>query len=347
MKWRAAIVGVGQAGVQGSATNAAWKIGHVHAKTYLASDRFDLCAAADISQGNLDYFIDLFPQVTSSHLGIDEMLAEMKPDVVSICTYAGTHAEMIRKCVAAGVKGIVCEKPLVSSPRELTAIRTLIAQSGVKLIVPHFRRYMPAFAHVGRRVGNGEFGAPVSFSAAIGNGWDLAEWGSHWMDMFRFLNNDAMPDYVLAQARVTDRRGFGHAIEDHAVAAMGFASGLTAYLEVGPKYLPDSLTMVLNYANATIQIRNENHVTILGAGGAEVHDFSAGHDILPAWGQLFDSLARWLDGGPASPLRFEIAAGTAETCFACYQSMISGDRIDLPLQSDVGVWPVELLAKPR
>lgn len=348
---RAGIVGVGMAEGKGSPTGGAFRIAYLHAQALKACKDVELVSAADISEHNLTVFQNRF-DVSDGHLSLQAMLDSAKLDVVHICTYVGLHLKMLEACAVAGIKGVVCEKPLVTSPAELRRLRDLVDSSGMKIMVPHFRRYLPAFVEARDIYNSGEIGEPVSVMAAIGDGWDLSEWGSHWLDMFRFFHNDDMPKWVLSQARVTDRRGFGHAMEDHAVATMQFPNGGRATLEVGPSYLPDNANMVLTGTRGSIVVRNELMVSTYSSKGERHTDHASPNQAAkrntPAiWADMFDELAAWVNGGPELSLGLSTTGGSAELNLACYMSMVNGDRIDFPMQSDHSEWPVEELARRK
>lgn len=340
---RASIVGVGQAQKQGSPTTGAYRIGYTHARTYRRTPGFELVSAADIDAGNLQAFNQEFG--VAGYSSLEELLRNDRPDVVSLCTYVGLHLDMIKACVAAGVKGILCEKPLVASPAELAELRTLVAASGVKIIVPHFRRYRKVFARSREILASGEIGERVIVSAAIGNGWDLSEWGSHWLDMYRFFHDDRMPEWVMAQARVTDRRGFGHAMEDHAVAFMEFPGGGRAVLETGVHYLNDGVTMTIGGSRGSIVIVAEDKLRVYTAAGARDEDFSDADGLLAAWSEMAADFRDWINKDVPAPLGFDHVSGTAELTMGCYVSMVEGDRVDLPLKSSAREWLVEELAR--
>lgn len=343
--FKAAIVGVGQAGTAGgSPTRGAFRIGHVHAKAYRRSTNFELVSAADVNAENLAYFQGQFDGV-AGYPSLEALLAEQTPDIVSLCTYVGLHLKMIQTCIEAGVRVILCEKPFVSSPRELAVLRDLVAKSGVEILVPHFRRYIPAFKDASRLYSSGRVGERLMVTAAIGDGWDLSEWGSHWLDMFRFFHEDAMPEHVLAQARVRDRRGFGHAMEDHAMAFMAFPGGGRALLETGPSYLPDGVNMVLTGTEGSIYVRNESELRVVTADGVENMTYAENYDWIDAWVEMADTLATWLRDGTAPPLGFNHVSGTAELNLGCYMSMVEGDRVDFPMPLNWPEWPVEELAR--
>lgn len=340
---RAAIVGVGQAQGKGSPTTGAFRIGYVHAEMYGRTPGFTLVAGADINADNLRAFQDQF-KVEHGYPSLEEMLKVETPDVVSICTYVGLHLAMIRTCAEAGVKGIICEKPFVLSPVQLREVRDIVAKTGIKIIVPHFRRYLKAFARANEIYGSGEIGARVVVNAAIGDGWDLSEWGSHWLDMFRFFHSDDMPEWVLGQARVTGRRGFGHAMEDHAVVCMEFPGGGRAVLETGVHYLNDGVTMSLTGSRGAIVVLGEDKLRVYSETGVREENYE-GPDFVEAWCAMAADFCDWVNGGPAPSLAFDHVADTSELNLGTYLSMVDGDRVEFPLRHAIDEWPVEALAR--
>lgn len=340
----AAIVGVGQAKGDGSPTGGAWRIGYMHARMYAHTPGIELVTAADINATNLQVFQEKF-SVADGYESLEKMLAVTTPDIVSICTYVGLHLEMIKSCVAAGVKAIICEKPFLNSPAELAELRATVKTTGIKIIVPHFRRYLPAFARARDIYMSGEVGTPVVVTAAIGDNWDLSEWGSHWLDMFRFFHGDEMPKWVMGQARVRDRRGFGHAMEDHALAFMEFPNNGRALLEVGENYLNDDVTMVLTGSRGSVSVIGEDKLRISSPDGYREEDLSAPDAGLNSWSEMAADLRDWVNGGPEAPLGFDHIAGTSELNLGAYISMCDGDRVEFPLKHTGDEWPVEELAR--
>lgn len=343
--FKSAIVGVGAAGGKpGSPTGGGFGIGHVHGRVYNRSDNFELVAAADVNAENLAYFQLQFGDV-QGYPSLEAMLSEVKPDVVSLCTYVGLHLPMMETCIKAGVRAILCEKPFVKSPKELATLRKLVEESAVEIMVPHFRRYLPAFQRAREIYSSGQIGKRMMVTAAIGDNWDLSEWGSHWLDMFRFFHDDAMPTSVFGQARVRDRRGFGHAMEDHAVAYFTFPDGGRASLETGPEWLQGGANMVLTGTEGAIHISKEADLRIYSENGLTEERYSDNHDWIGAWVTMADTLALWLAEGSKPDLGFAHVSGTAEVNLGSYMSMVKGDRIDFPMPLDWSEWPVEELAE--
>ncbi|MCL4826218.1 MAG: Gfo/Idh/MocA family oxidoreductase [Caldilinea sp.] len=342
--YTAAVIGAGKAKDEGFMKGGGHRIGYTHGETYRRNKRTRLVAVADINAENLRAYQESF-DLEQGFADYRKMLAVVQPDIVSICTYVGLHRQMIVDACQAGVKGIICEKPFLSAPVDLGVVAAAAATFGTKIVVPHMRRYFPAFARAKDLYAGGEIGEPLLCIAGI-PGWDLSEWGSHWLDMFRFFHDDQPVEWVFGQARVRDQRGYGHAMEDHAVAYFGFVNGGKAILDGGMK-MAGEWTMTLVGTSGTIRIRGEDELVIQRADGQRTESYTDHpRSSYPAiWDCLLVDLIAWLDGGAEPMLGLTNMLKTSELNLAAYMSALRGDRIDLPLVSDVSEWPVEVLAR--
>ncbi len=341
--FKAAVIGVGKAQAS-SQKGGGHQIAYTHAAMYQHIDRTRLIAAADINEENLKAFQAKFG-VNEGFRDHREMLAQVRPDVVSICTYVGLHRSMIEDCARAGVKGILCEKPFLASPADCEAVRRVAAETGVKILVAHFRRNRLAFRRARDLYNDGTVGQPVMCLSGI-EGWDLSEWGSHWLDMFRFFHQDRPVRWVFGQARVRETRGYGHAMEDHACAYFEFEDGGKGFLDGGRKMNGDPI-MTLVGTQGTIRIFREVELWVDTAAGRRVEDFSK--EPVEQWPVMWDKmlvdLVAWLEGGPEPELGLSNMLKTSELNLAAYLSALRGDRVDLPLRDDLAEWPVERLAR--
>ncbi len=342
--YTAAVIGAGKAKDEGFFKGGGHRIGYTHGETYAHNPRTRLVAVADIQPDNLLAYQQEF-DLEQGFADYQEMLAAVQPDIVSICTYVGLHRQMLVDACRAGVKGIICEKPFLAAPADLTAVAEAAAASGTKIVIPHMRRYLPAFERAKELYTSGAVGQPVLCFAGI-PGWDLSEWGSHWLDMFRFFHNDQPVLWVLSQARVREQRGYGHAMEDHAVAYFAFADGGKAMLD-GGEAMNGEWTMSLVGTTGTIRVRREDELMIEDATGQHTESFTD-HPISSfsaIWDCLLADLVAWMDGGPEPMLGLTNMLKTSELNLAAYLSALRGDRVDLPLQDKLEEWPVEALAR--
>ncbi|MFM2090942.1 MAG: hypothetical protein RLZZ127_1431 [Planctomycetota bacterium] len=356
---RCAIIGVGRAIGDTGTKGGGHRIGWTHAGMFTRNPATALVAAADIDAGNLAGFRDRFP--CAGYADHRAMLAAERPDIVSLCTYVGLHEGMIADCARAGVRGIVCEKPYLPSPAAVARIDAIVRDTGIRIVTAHMRRHRPAFVRAAALYQGGAVGVPVMACAGIA-GWDLAEWGSHWLDLFRQVHGDREPAWVMGQARRRGARGYGHAMEDHAVAAVGWADGSHALLDGGMAMAGDA-TMTLAGSAGMIRLVGEERVDIIDHHGLRSELFSGAMPVgwerlgLPEppadhrgrswdglWDMLLGDLLAWMDGGPEPALGHGRSRGTCLLMLAAYLSARLGDRIDLPLAEAllaVDGWPLE------
>ncbi|WP_227497071.1 Gfo/Idh/MocA family protein [Planctomonas psychrotolerans] len=229
MTYRAAIVG---AGAPVAATNAnleGFSIGYSHARGYLACSDVDIVAIADINEANAQALAS-FSGGASAYTSLAELLAQEQVDILSVCTWPTLHAEMVLAAIEAGVRVILCEKPMAVSVDEIDRMVTAADAAGARLFVNHQRRYEQPYAGARRLIDAGHLGELVRVEGYVGDGWDLMSWGSHWVDMCRFLNADRDVSWVLAAADSNGNVRYGHFVEDHMLLQFGFADNSTLAL---------------------------------------------------------------------------------------------------------------------
>jgi predicted dehydrogenase len=363
MTYKAAIIGVGAAANSHGRKGGGHQIGYTHAEMYQRSPRCQLVAGVDINAQNLSAFRDRF-NVPQGFADTGEMLRAVKPDIVSIATYVGLHRGFLEQCARAGVNGILCEKPFLASPADIAPVRAIATETGVKIVVAHIRRFRPAFVRARELIRTGAIGTPQLFFSSLG-GWDLSEMGSHWFDLMRFFNQDDEVRWVMGQARVRDTKGYGHCIEENAVAHFAFANGVRGLLEAGEGMNGDAnFGFVLVGSAGVIRIRAEQALMLETLTGSKVEDFTG---TPPAewsrigvkgesneWTNLWDctlaDLIGWIEGGPAARSSLESGLRTLEVNHGAYLSALKGDRVDLPLAGEllqVDRWPVDVIAGRR
>ena len=112
------------------------------------------------------------------------MLAEIKPDLVAIAPrFADEHRDMALAAIAAGARGIYCEKPFCRSPAEADAIVTACEKHGVKFAVAHRNRYHPALAAADWLIKDGAIGRLLKAEPALtALDVDLKHLFTHWFN---------------------------------------------------------------------------------------------------------------------------------------------------------------------
>ena len=107
-------------------------IAEAHVLSYLAQPDVEIVAAADLIPGKAQEFMEKMGVEGVKYYGEHtEMLAdaELKLDVVSVCTYNRTHAVCTIDCLKAGIDVLV-EKPLCVTTEEAIAIARTEKETG-------------------------------------------------------------------------------------------------------------------------------------------------------------------------------------------------------------------------
>jgi predicted dehydrogenase len=218
-----------------------------HASAYSAHPRTVIEAAADPDEGKRLAFGQRW-KVERLYSDYRRMLAEVKPDIVSVTTHAHLHAQVTIDAARAGAKGIICEKAMATSLNEADEMIEACRSAGARLLINHPRRYHPTYSAARKAIEGGEVGelraiVGMMFNAVIHN-------GTHLFDMFRFFAGDARwvsGQVIPAEARQTAgpaerdpawRDGLalqtvgGQAFDPGGAGVVGFGSGAIALAEV-------------------------------------------------------------------------------------------------------------------
>jgi predicted dehydrogenase len=169
--------------------------------------------------------------------------APAQHDLVVIATPTGTHAELARSAIAAGVPTVV-DKPLASTAGEAAEIASVARSAGIFLTVFHNRRWDGDFLTVGKLIRDGYLGKVLRFESrferwrprprpgswreeqsAEAGGGVLADLGSHVID--QALHLFGRPAMVYAEV---DHSRPGATGDDNVFVALEHRSGVRSHL---------------------------------------------------------------------------------------------------------------------
>ena len=120
------------------------------------------------------------------------LLDETRPDILCVATRQTMHADQIEAAVQAGVRGILCDKPLATSLEEMD--RIVEACKNVPLAFALDRRWTESYRHLRSELASGMIG-PVTSLVAYGLP-NTINHGCHWYDAILGLLNDPEPVWV-------------------------------------------------------------------------------------------------------------------------------------------------------
>lgn len=173
----------------------------------------------------------------------ERLLATEKPDLVCIAQRAvDFHAEQIEACARHGVKGILCEKPLVATLAEADRVLQRCAEAGTHVVVAH-RKASGYELHALDMVRRGAIGEIRELRGRgkgdhRAGGQDLAVLGPHIMDSMRwFVGADPLwavgqvtrqSRPVTAAAAFAGHEGIGWTAGDRLTGLFMFPDGIPA-----------------------------------------------------------------------------------------------------------------------
>ena len=121
------------------------------------------------------------------------MLAAVRPDAVVVSTTAPSHCDFVCAAAAAGVRYILCEKPMAASLEECDRMIAACKNTGAKLAVNHQMRFMEQYTEIKAEISRPEFGGLRSMVVTASN-FGLAMNGSHYFEAFRYLTGEPIAE---------------------------------------------------------------------------------------------------------------------------------------------------------
>jgi predicted dehydrogenase len=204
-------------------------IANVHIRGYLSTGRYEIVGLADLNESAMAEKDTTFNIKPNHYTDARTMLAEEKPDVVSVCTWHTGHAPWTIAAATHKPKAIISEKPMADNLGHAEQMVIACKRNGVKLAVAHQRRFIPSYVLARDLIAQGAIGKVQVIQSFATDG--LPNYSTHQTDMYRFLLGDDECDWVMGNVeRKTDRYERSTRIEDCAVGIFHFTGGAVATL---------------------------------------------------------------------------------------------------------------------
>jgi predicted dehydrogenase len=184
MPYRAVVIGCGKIGSEFADDPRVPGI-YSHAGAYAACADTRLVAVCDRDPAKLERCGRRW-QVADCYREARQLLMDVQPDIVSICTPDDTHADLLRLVLAApGVRAVLVEKPLATDLQAARQLVDLAEDKRVVLAVNYSRRYAVNHTELQEFLQCGGIGAIQTIGGYYTRG--TLHNGSHWFDLARFL----------------------------------------------------------------------------------------------------------------------------------------------------------------
>ncbi len=264
-KYRVGIIGGGRKGTQ-------------HARAYVLNPLTDVVAIADTDPENLELFCTSFN--VPGYSDYTEMLAKERIDIAAPILPVTPNPTVVIGCAEAGVKAILCEKPLAASLEDADRMVETCRSKGIKFGAGDMDRNLPAYWKAKEIIDSGELGEVESITFTGGSGSELSGGGCQQLSLMRLFADDA--DVAWAIGWVTE-----DPVSDHDQGGAGylrFVNGIEAFMHRRPDARGSGFEVSCSRG---VFRSNNGFVTLWKAEDSE--DRPSWADLKPVHGVLPDS----------------------------------------------------------
>ncbi len=135
--------------------------------------------------------------IPRSFSNAEEMLSEVRPDLVSVCAPNETHIDLLTLCLRFLVKGVWCEKPLATDEKRAARIVKAYRRQRIPLLVNYQRRWLDETRSVALALRSRRLGRILQVTGAYTGG--LRHNGSHGLDLLRHWFGEPVSARALAR----------------------------------------------------------------------------------------------------------------------------------------------------
>lgn len=307
-----------------------YAMAYQHAEAFAKLADCEMVACVDLVRKNAEKFADRFG-IDNVYVDYVKMLDEIKPDIVSVCTWIEAHAEIVIKCAEKGVAAIHCEKPMATTWKEAKLMTEKCEEYGVNLTFNHQRRFGTPWRQAKKLLDQGEIGDLQKLQFSVGN---LYEYGTHSFDLCGYFNDEIPAQWAIAQIDYRDKNlVFGTHNENQAFALWQYENGVFGMASTGKGSDLIGCQNRLVGTEGVIEVFSEDgpELRIKRAGSTEWENI----DCPPQKNYINKAIAdivEALQEGKESELCASNALKATEIIFACFESARKRGRVDLPLE---------------
>ena len=212
--------------------------------------------------------------VPAAHVYHDfrKLFASVVPDMVAVATYTESHAEIVIAAARAGVKMILCEKPLALNTAQADNMIRVCREEGTLLAVHHERRWTNYYRTAKKLIESGEIGDVMTVignvltgppnpdchsNPRVSGGGPTLHDGTHLFDIIPFLCGK-----IVSVKGETESKNPKLQVEDTARILMRLENGALVFAECGGRR---------KYFNFELDIQGTNGRIKIGNAGCELY----------------------------------------------------------------------------
>jgi len=309
---RVAVIGCGESAV-----------GHMESFEHTGISQ--VWAVCDVRLGALAEALDRWPWVRG-YRDYRQMLREVHPDIVSICTDTASRAEIAIHTADAGVCGILCEEPLALQMGSIERMVSHCHRGHVRLAGNLPLRFNPNFVRAQRVIRSGMLGSIQGVKGCASG--TLMEQGPFLMDAVRFLLGNPAPRSVTGRCERVSRGGRSTAIaEENTFGEIAFDSGIRFVFVTG-SLASSSFSITIEAGEGVLEV-GPDHLSV--DPEIEVDDLWVDPDYRVI---QFREFVQWVKGKRSEYAADHLQSALAvEMVLGVYESARLGVPVELPLQN--------------
>lgn len=116
-------------------------------------------------------------------------------DILSVVTNGPTHAEVTMAGSEAGIRNILCEKPMATCLGDAEKVIKVCERNNTRLAVNHIRRWSPEYARLKEMIAGGVIGTIRHLYFSCGS-TGVGNFAIHFFDTARYLT-DSEPAWIM------------------------------------------------------------------------------------------------------------------------------------------------------
>ncbi len=307
-------------------------VGHNWAAGFAAVPRAEIVGVFDRDAATRQSFVDCWGPL-SAFDDFSCLLAATRPDVVCIATRQTMHADQIEQAAAAGVRGILCEKPLATSLREVERIVAACERHNIAFVFGLDRRWSPFYRALVRSLRDGLIGELQTITAfGLQN---LIFHGCHWFDRVLDLAGDAEIAWVSGDvAPLTDLPADSpRRLAPPGSCQIAFTNGVRTFVSPAGSGLGFDL---VGSAGRLVLVNDGagTRLWTFGAGGTLTEQLLPFSPPPPACTLAVADLLDAIERGTSTQAGLDVARRATTIGFAVHQSHREGGRRVTPAEID-------------
>jgi predicted dehydrogenase len=156
----------------------------------------EIVAVADTDAENLELFCRRY-KLKAGYASYEEMLEKEEIDIAAPILPVNANPAAVMACAQAGVKAIMCEKPMAATLEDADRMVETCKAKGITFAAGDMDRNLPPYWKAREIIESGELGEVQSINILHGSGTEISGGGCQQLSLLRMFAGDADVAWVI------------------------------------------------------------------------------------------------------------------------------------------------------